>query len=164
MMYLLDANVLIEAERTIAPPFWDWLIEQNQRGNIASIKEVCQEIKKAKAGYLKDCFLKAASESFWIEQTNYDIPALRELADWVENRQNPKFADEAKDEFLQVADYFLVARAKTLGATVVTREQPAPRAMRRVLIPDACLAIGVTYVEPFEMYEALGLKFGSTVN
>lgn len=168
-MYLLDANVLIEAERSyysaaIAPPFWEWLIGQNQRGNLASIREVYQEIQKAKEGYLKDVFVKDAPETFWVGQTKGEVSALRKLSDWVENRQTPRFTADAKAEFLQVADYFLVARAKALGATVVTREQSAPRAVKRVLIPDACLALKVPYIEPFKMYEKLGLKFDSTAN
>ena len=40
---------------------------------------------------------------------------------------------------------------------VVTREQPAPDAKKRILIPDACLAMGVRYADPFSVYEALGL-------
>lgn len=163
-MYLLDTNVLIEAERTyydavIAPPFWTWLISQHRQGNLASIKKVYQEINKAKGGYLKNNFAHNAPKSFWIEETDKDTPALRFLSDWARERQNPKFKPEAVYEFLSVADYYLVAQAKTLDATVVTREQPEPRAIKRVLIPDACQAAGVSYMNPFEMYRKLGLKF-----
>lgn len=163
-MYLLDANVLIEAERTyysetIAPPFWQWLIKQHQKGNLASVHAVYQEITKAQKGYLKEHFSVDAPESFWIKETNPDGLAMQELSNWVQNRDNPRFRERAISDFLSAADYNLVAQAKTLGATVVTREQSEPRAVKRVLIPDACLAVGVDYASPFSMYETLGLKF-----
>lgn len=106
---------------------------------MALIREVYQEIKKAAKGFLKEQFITNDPSKFWIKRTGADVLSLRELVDWVENRKNPKFTDEAKDEFLQVADYFLAARTKTvaqhdqittavdtLGATVVTREQSPP--------------------------------------
>ncbi|WP_081685368.1 DUF4411 family protein [Acidipropionibacterium acidipropionici] len=49
--------------------------------------------------------------------------------------------------FLSVADYVLVATAY-----VVTREQSAPNAKARILMPDVCNAFGVGYQDPFSMY------------
>lgn len=47
-MFLLDANVLIEASRTyysvrIAPTYWAWLADQHLAGNIASVASVRKE-------------------------------------------------------------------------------------------------------------------------
>lgn len=41
--YLIDANVLIQAKNLhygfdFCPAFWDWLVEQNRTGRIASIR------------------------------------------------------------------------------------------------------------------------------
>jgi len=52
-----------------------------------------------------------------------------------------------------------VAQAHSAGSEVVTFEQPAPFSKRRVLIPDACGAMGVPYREPFGVYRRLGLRF-----
>lgn len=59
--------------------------------------------------------------------------------------------------FLSVADYVLVATAYARRDTVVTREQSAPNAKARILMPDVCNAFGVGYQDPFSMYIELGL-------
>jgi len=59
---------------------------------------------------------------------------------------------------LSSTDYVLVAVAHADGHTVVTREQLAPDAKKRVKIPDACLAMNVTYVDPFLFYQRNGLR------
>lgn len=48
-MFLLDANVFIEAARTyyapaLAPTFWSWLTQQHQGGTVASIEAVRDEL------------------------------------------------------------------------------------------------------------------------
>lgn len=47
--YLLDANVFIQAKRLhygfdFCPAFWDWLLQQNQVGIVASIEKVADEL------------------------------------------------------------------------------------------------------------------------
>ena len=69
------------------------------------------------------------------------------------------YSAAAREEFLGIADYLLVAQAHALGAEVVTFELPAPNSRRRILIPDACNAIRVSYREPFGIYRRLGLRF-----
>lgn len=44
---------------------------------------------------------------------------------------------------------------KAVGATVVTHEKPNPHVQRRVPIPNVCHALGVPYVDTFEMLRAL---------
>ena len=53
----------------------------------------------------------------------------------------------------------MLGQAHSTGAAVVTFELPAPSSRRRVLIPDACRAMGVSYFEPFGVYRRLGLRF-----
>ena len=57
------------------------------------------------------------------------------------------------------ADLRLVAQAKALNATVITREVPSPDSKKRVKLPDAAAAVGVACVQPFQAYESLGLRF-----
>ena len=50
MAYLLDANVFIQAKNLhygldFCPAFWDWLIAQNQTGQVFSIERVGDEIE-----------------------------------------------------------------------------------------------------------------------
>ena len=68
------------------------------------------------------------------------------------------FKQSAVDEFLDSADFSLIAQAMALGAIVVTRETSEPNCKKRVKIPDACLAMGVDCMQPFEVYSALRLR------
>ena len=47
--YLLDANVFIQAKNLhygfdFCPAFWDWLMQQNYAGRVASIEKVADEL------------------------------------------------------------------------------------------------------------------------
>jgi hypothetical protein len=71
------------------------------------------------------------------------------------------YSQAAVSEFLGSADLRLVAQASVVGATVVTREQPAPESKNSVKIPEACLAVGVVCTDPFSAYRSLGLRLVS---
>ena len=48
--YLLDSNVFIQARNLhygfdFCPAFWDWLVEQNDAGKVASIDKVADELR-----------------------------------------------------------------------------------------------------------------------
>ena len=70
-----------------------------------------------------------------------------------------RYTVAARDEFFRVADYHLVAQAHAGKHAVVTFELPSPNSRKRILIPDACAALGVVYREPFSVYKELGLRF-----
>lgn len=56
------------------------------------------------------------------------------------------------------ADYQLVAHARGHNHVLVTHELPEPNSRKRVKIPDACAAIGATYMNPFEVMRRTGAK------
>lgn len=56
------------------------------------------------------------------------------------------------------ADYQLVAHARGHNHILVTHELPEPNSQKRVKIPDACTAIGATYMDPFGMTRRIGMK------
>lgn len=72
-----------------------------------------------------------------------------------------QFSTAAKAEFAETenADAWVIAFAKAVGATVVTHEKPNPHVQRRVPIPNVCDALGVPYVDTFEMLRALATRF-----
>jgi hypothetical protein len=39
-------------------------------------------------------------------------------------------------------------------------EKSEPNAKKKVKIPDACLAFGVPFVQPFQVYRSLGMSLG----
>lgn len=55
-------------------------------------------------------------------------------------------------------DYLLVAYAREHEHVVVTHERPQPMAQRRVLIPDACAAMGVSTTDTFRMLRSTGTR------
>mgnify|MGYP001001835349 CR=1 FL=1 len=153
-MFLLDSNVFISASRLyyapiIAPTFWEWLKDQHEQGNLASIAKVYKEIDDGETGHLKTWAAKLPS-SFWLQPNNATA--------WVDSPER-EYRQAAREEFLRIADYYLVAQAHAGKHTVVTSELPAPESKKRILIPDACNAMNVAYKEPFWVYRKLGLRF-----
>lgn len=82
---------------------------------------------------------------------------MSEVAAWATDPAR-LYRQEAKDEFLDSADYKLIAHALVSGATIVTREQPAPDSRKRIKIPDVCAAIDVAWIDPFTLYRNLGMR------
>jgi hypothetical protein len=159
-MYLLDSNIFIEASRTYYSPnisldFWDWLATKHRDGAVASVPEVRDEILDGRSGHLSS-WVTSLPKSFWLKPEQPTVTSMTQLSAWTMDPARQYFA-AARHEFLAKADYFLIAAAHAGGHVVVTREQPAPDAKKRILIPDACLAMGVRYSDPFSVYEALGL-------
>jgi len=159
-MYLLDANAFMEASRLyysfkIAPGYWDWLVIKFQAGEIASVEAVYDEVK-AGHGDLVNWAKDSSLDGFWLPDTAESFDAMLELATWAADPSRP-FKQSAVDEFMGSADLRLVAQASALNATVVTRETSDPGCKRRVKLPDAGNAVGVTSVQPFVVYERLGL-------
>lgn len=158
-MLLLDANVLIEAKNRyyafdIAPGFWDWLDRAHEHALACSIDAVRDELLDGNdelAGWAKqhrDFFRpidQAATKRF---------PALTM---WANSRAA---TPAAIAEFTgNNADYLLVAYACAHQHTVVTHERPRPNARKRILIPDACVAMSVTFTDTFHMLRQTGARF-----
>jgi hypothetical protein len=76
---------------------------------------------------------------------------------WVQAQA--QYQPAAKAHFARGADGWLVAYAKTQGLTVVTEEKPNAVIQRKVPIPNVCTAIGVNWIDTFDMLRALGVAF-----
>jgi uncharacterized protein DUF4411 len=158
--YLLDANVFIQAKNQyygfdIVPAFWDWLISANTTGNVYSIEKVAEEL----VGFgdeLSD-WTKARLEdgTFFLEPDDAVLEGLKDVAAWV---QGQGFAASAVNEFLQVADYYLVAQALVQGHVVVTQEV-YEATLRKVKIPNACVGLGIQWMNTYAMLRAEGASF-----
>lgn len=159
-MYLLDANAFMEASRLyyasdIAPGFWTWLADDGLAGKVGSIEAIKHEIT-AGSGDLVD-WANDLPSSFWLENDQDALRAMTELATWAADPDR-QYRQEAVSEFLDSADLQLVAHAMAAGATVVTRERPAPDSKKKIKIPDACEAFDVSWNDPFTTYRELGLR------
>lgn len=157
-MFLVDANVLIEAKNRyyafdIAPGFWDWLDHAHRSGSACSIEAV------------RKVLLKGSDElAVWARRNTAFFRAIDQgttqhfgpLTAWA---AQGNFTPAALAEFTgNDADYLLVAYAREHQHTVVTHERSQPDARKRVMIPDACMAMGVNTADTFQMLRQSGAQ------
>lgn len=163
-LYLLDANVLITANRDyypmgMIPEFWDWLLYMAKAGVIKMPLETYEEVRDGGGKAKKDELVE------WLNSD--DVRAVLELPDEVQSRLVDKVVssyavdlDDAEIEQLG-RDPFLIAHALTdaKNRVVVSIETSAPakkRANRKV--PDVCRDNGVECCNTFAMLRILGFS------
>jgi hypothetical protein len=152
-MYLLDANVFIQAHQKhygldFAPGFWDWLDREHKLGVLASVDSVKKELDAGKDSLTT---WEQGRAVMFLQMDAAATASMRRLTAWATSPAN-SFTPAAIAGFLASADYQLVAYAHAHGHTVVTHELAAnPVAKKRIKIPDACAALKVPVVNPFAM-------------
>ena len=156
--YLLDANVFIQAKNLhygfdFCPAFWDWLIERNRAGQVASVERIASELY-AGDDDLAD-WARAHGGDFFLSPDAAVMPALRSVSDWASSRQ---YEPAAIATFLQVADYWLVAHALAHRCAVVTHEVPADT-VRKIKIPNARIGLDLHCISPYEMLRRERARF-----
>jgi predicted nucleic acid-binding protein len=156
--YLLDSNVFIQAKNLhygldFCPAFWDWLIEKNKAGKVASIEKVQAELEAGADDLSK--WALAQGRKFFLPPDNAVPNALTRTATWA-NAQG--YDPAAVSIFLQVADYWLVAHALAHGFVVVTHEVPS-QSVRKIKIPNACIGLGLQCLSPYEMLRRERARF-----
>lgn len=158
MSYLLDANAFMAAKRLhygfdFCPAFWDWLIEQNTARKVFSIERVGTEIATG-ADQLSE-WAEARGQSFFVPPDAAMLASFGMVSTWSISQT---YTPRAIDLFSQGADSYLVAHAHAHGMTVVTHEKPE-NSKNNVKIPNACVALGVQFVTPFEMLRRERARF-----
>ena len=156
--YLLDANIFIQAKNLhygfdFCPAFWEWMIDQNGTGKIASIDKVGDELQ-AGEDELSD-WATARGRTFFLPPDDSVLPALTRVSAWATGQT---YEPAAIATFLQVADYWLVAHALAHDFIVVTHEVPSD-STRKIKIPNACIGLGLTCVSPYEMLRRERARF-----
>lgn len=79
-----------------------------------------------------------------------EIDAYSEVAHWVANVRQPGYKASAVDEFLGIADSWLVASAYRYQASIVTNEVSAPQSRTKVKIPDVATNFSVPCLDSVE--------------
>lgn len=161
--YYLDANIFVEAKRftypfDIFPGYWEWLDQQFEEGVISSIKPIYDELKDGNdilAQWAKD-----RKDSGWFGPVDDADTQSRfaEIATWAMG-QTQKFKQAAIDEFLSVGDSWLIAKAYSTGATIVTHEKFDMNCRRKILIPVVCREFNIPYIKNLELFRAVGAQF-----
>lgn len=159
--YLLDANVFIEAHRRyysfdICPGFWDCLAHHNTQSVLYSIDKVRDELLD---GDTLGNWVKHTLPGDMFYTTN-DIAVADQFALIMQDVQlTDQYKPEAKSEFAQVADGWLIAYAKQYDHIVVTHEVFDPNVKKKVPIPNICRKYSVPYINTFEMLRNLNAQF-----
>ena len=159
MAHLIDANCFIQAKDSyygfdFCPGFWQWLNEQNTLGILFSIDRIGSELT-----CLNDDLATWAGQkgsSFFLPVDSPTLLKYAEIAVWVTGAD---FKAQAKPDFLNVADPFLIAYALAHGHTVVTHELYAnPNQKNKVKIPNVCLQFGVPHMTIFDLLRNTGVR------
>lgn len=158
MPYLLDADVFIRAKNLhfgmdFCPAFWDWIVREHQNGRVFSVEKVGDELQ-AGADELST-WAAARGPGFFLRPDASVFPALARGSHWATSQN---YAPAAVSSFLQVADYYLVAQALAGNHAVVTHEVPSA-STRRIKIPDACIALDIKVMSPYEMLRTERARF-----
>ena len=155
-LYLLDANVIIQAHEDYypvdrIPQFWSWLLDMAAMNVIKMPRVIFSEVTPS-AGPLAE----------WIKQSHVkDAMILNEPVDRgrVQHVLEHGYAPDLNDvEIEEIGkDPFLIAAALVgPDRAVVTREVSKPtkkRADRR--IPDVCADFGIPVITDFALYRIL---------
>jgi hypothetical protein len=158
-MYLLDTNIFVSAKNSyypfdIVPGFWDWLARENDHDAVYTIESVVDEIVGG-GDDLAD-WMKARRSVLQISPTQETQPYLQQVVTWAQNCG--QFNQSAIDDFLAGADFYLVAQGRETGFTVVTHEVSG-NSRRRIKIPDACEAMNVSCILPWQMLRDRHARF-----
>lgn len=157
MIYLLDANVFIQAKKLhygldFCPAFWNWLIEKNAAGTVFSIDKVADEIADG-----ADELTEWADQqpSLFKQPTPHVVTSFGTVSTWVTGQN---YEPAAVNTFLQEADFYLIAHALADKYTLVTHEVPS-NSTKRIKIPNVCVGLGVKFMTPYEMLRREQARF-----
>ena len=160
MLYLLDANTLIDANRDYyginqVNEYWEWLIHSGEKGHVRIPVEVYEELK-AGSDNLADWAKTPETEAALKFEEEVDIDLVRRV---MEEGYAPDLTDI---EILEIGrDPFLVAYAlvDTENRVIVTTERSRPGAQRKNRkIPDVCRQFGIRTCNAFNFGHELGFR------
>lgn len=158
MLYLLDANTLITADRQYypmerVPQFWDWILEKADAGYIKLPYEIYNEIVDGKADDLVK-WLKSNKKILQLDE-EVDTILLQEVMDkgYGPNLKDVEIEKMAKDPFLVA-----YARMKP-DRCVVTLENAGPRKKRaNRKVPDICNTFKIPCCDTFQLIRDLDFR------
>lgn len=163
MLYLLDANVLIDAHHKSypidrIPEFWDWLVNCGRQQQVKIPREIYQEILPGN--------LRTGEKDLlydWLKE-NKAIICLDEAVDRkLLQKVIEQYAPDLSDEELETLgrDPFLIVYAlcDTKQRVVVTNEISKPRKQRANRhIPDVCRDLNIRHCNTWKLIKELDFR------
>ena len=161
MLYLLDANVLIDANRDYyplarVPEFWDWLVDRGTRRRVKIPLEMYEEVLVGR----DDDLTRWLKDNRGALRLDEDVDAAL-VARVTATGYAPDLSEEELERMGR--DPFLIAHALRDPArrTVVTTEVSKPKKLRANRhIPDVCDDLKVYCCNTFDLIEALDFTTG----
>ncbi len=159
MVYLLDANTLIDAKRDYfqfsrVPEFWDWLVHQGQQGNIKIPREIYDEfegVKKPDGGRdeLSEWAARADVKAALLldEEPDPGLVTRVTLEGYCENPTDQELEEMGRDPFL-ISYALLDPDNRTIVSTEVSKPK-RQRANRQV--PNVCSDFGIRCINNFDL-------------
>jgi predicted nucleic acid-binding protein len=160
MKYLLDSNVFIEAKNRyyafdICPGFWEWM-DSVCGGDVWSIRNVRDELTGGSDELA--AWAKHRQDAAWFLKVD-DEATQKSFADVAAEVAKGGYSQPAMAKFLGDADPWLIAKARVLGATIITHELPDMHSKRRVPIPNICVPFKVPFVNTFDALRKFSTTF-----
>jgi len=160
MLYLLDANVLIDANRDYypinsVPEYWSWLIHQGKNSFVKIPLEAYEEIKVGNdnlASWIKN---HEVEEALLLgEEVNVSLVSLVMNTGYAPDLTDDDVEKIGRDPFLIA--YALVQKKERCVVTTEVSKPKRKRANRHV--PDVCNSIGVKWCDPFKLLHTLNFR------
>ncbi len=166
VIYLLDANTLIDAKRDYfeferVPEFWEWLQDQGSKGRIKIPVEIYEEFEEAKnADGDRDSLSEWASDDNVKKALLLDEEVDQKLVSRVISKG---YCTNPTDQEIETIgrDPFLIAYALVNYElrVVVTTEVSKPKKVRANRhVPDVCTTMGVRNINTFQLLRELDFK------
>ncbi len=164
MSYLIDANIFIQAQQDyycfdLCPGFWEFMGSKFMDGQLISIRNVFDELQKQDdeictwSKGIMHCFQSVDDQE---TQMNF-----RAIANYVQQEYAPRHKNSLPhiQKFLSVADPWIIAKAKTTNATVVTHEVRDKNNGCKPKIPDICGYFNVKTIRTNELLRDFQVQF-----
>lgn len=162
MLYLLDANVLIDADRDYypvdrVPEFWDWLLNQAAQGRALMPIETYEEVvlpRSSNPGLLENWLTANRNEMVFDETVDPALVSKATELGYAVNLTDEEIEKIGRDPFL-----IAYALADVGNRVVVTTEHSRPsrtRANRHV--PDVCRGFGIRSIDTFTFNRELDFR------
>ncbi len=166
MLYLLDANTLIDAKRDYyaidsVPEFWEWLIFIGERGNIKIPIEVYEEFSdtKRKDGEKDELAIWSEKQNvrealLLNEEAEQDLIARITYGGYTANPTDDELVKIGRDPFL--LSYALKDIDKRCIVSTEVSKPSKKGANRKV--PDVCRDFKIRCINNFQMFRELNFS------
>ncbi len=138
----------------ICPAYWEWLDTQFDSGLVGSISFIGKELREGNdelAQWAKD------RPGHFINHDDEDTQG--QFAAIVRDVMAGDYNAGNRDNFLAKADPWIIAKAKTTGAIVVTHEASTVPGTKKVKVPNICEKFEVKCINTFQFLRELEARF-----